>query len=190
MSGFAGPHYTSSTLWTPRHYGDELAEHAPDASAELAIVGATDRSSYGALAATRTTCPVCGRHRPAAALVDVRHFPSAVSQGADWLCDACWQTWVRPSGLRGRTPIVQRLSEAEWVALHGAPRALVQHFVGLVAAQQVRGWQTAHRIAKVVDVTKAASVIPVAARLPKDLPWNPSPQLVAAVPAVLPGIVT
>lgn len=112
----------------------------------------------------------------AAVLVDVRHLPGVVRQGQEWACDGCWTLWIRgrPVDSVGRPSARQRCSEAELVALHGAPRVLVEYQVDLHRRRREAGWPTEHRVADIVDVEDLWS-IPAAPRWPADLPWCEHP---------------
>lgn len=151
---FTGPHYTDPSHWTPRHYGDELFEQGDDGRDpavhlfDFQIDFTDQRACYRAM----VRCPGCDRRRIACCVVDTRHLPDAVTGGQPWACEACWGGWIRPDGWRGRIPRRQRLSEAEWQALHGAPKSHVNQMRQVVQRRKARGWNVDHRVPGVVDL--------------------------------------
>lgn len=156
--------YTKQDRWTPRHYGDELFELGDDGR-DPAVhlfdfqIDFTDRKAcYRA----DVRCPGCDRRRPAFCVVDCRHLPDGITGGQSWACEACWSLWVGPDG--GHP---QRCSEAEWVALQGAPKPVVDHFRQVQARRKDRGWRVADRVPGVVDL----DAVTPAADDPRELSW-------------------
>lgn len=172
-----GPRYTDRNRWTPRHYGDELHERGLQGRDEAVTFAGggpprgLDTSDRKACNEARVRCPNCGKKRKAASLVDCRHVPDDLSDGARWACDACWMRWIRPSG-QSRSGTVwreQRMSEAEWVALHGAPEQVVRQFRQTLQKRKTRGHLADHRITDRIDLEQ----VPAEPRDPTQLPPLP-----------------
>jgi len=82
-----------------------------DADPEIALPQRLGRGQ----AETVVKCPGCGIWTPPWALVDVRNFPSALTDGHAWACPGCWEGWLRN----------KKIAPRRWLELHGAPASVL-----------------------------------------------------------------